>query len=352
MDEANLPVLDDIFKTFIDDMPSVNLKKQGQDQNWDFSSLSSGLAYQKILQSKDVDMLPTNFEYDFLIKENSNTIRFYKRTGKRIYEIGMQRPHPLNSAYNVISKYDAPKLITYAPLRYKDDLTNRSTIYFTLPGTEIPQIVNKRLPVTADSIRIKIQEVADFRVDAWGTLTLYYDRFEVLRQEVSTRITKTLEIHSAGKWSKINNNILDPAGDLLGTSSEKFYLFLSDEAKNPIAKIIINEAGDPVIAEITAPEELNKIVSNDLTSQEIVLSPNPTYGEVKLELMNLDYGEYDFVISNVIGKKEWGEKIVIDRKLNSFKYNFSFLGKGTYFWALLDAKGQRIITKRLVIITP
>lgn len=352
LDESYLPSVSETARTLIDNMPRVDLKKQGPEQYWDFSLVSSGLAYESTLLANDPEVLDNKFEFDFLRKDSNGWIHFYKKTGKRIYEVALQRPHPLNSAQTVLSQYDAPLLISYAPLRYLGDITNRSSIAFTLADQNIPSIIKKRLPVTADSLRVVYKETKDLRVDAWGTLVLSYDRFEVLRQEVTSLLSISVEIYSANQWSKINDNVLDPAGDFLGVSRNREFIFYSDEVKEPVAKIILDKSGEPAIAEIRAPDQIGSFVNANTSKQELILSPNPTYGDIKLELMNLDYGKYKFEVFNILSKKLWGDEIVVDRKLSSHRYNFSFLGKGTYLWAITDARGVRITTKRLVIITP
>lgn len=352
LNESSLPSANDVFKTQVDNVPNINLKKQGEDQYWDFTSLSSGLAYQKTLLKNDPEQLHTDFEFDYLIREDNGLLRFYRKTGKKIFEVAIQRPHPLNSSLTVVSRYDDPKLIMYAPMSYKDDLTDLSSISFKLAGNTIPSIIRKRLPVTPDSIRISYRETRDFRVDAWGQVLLSYDRFEVLRQEISSTINTSIEIYSAGKWSRIDNTVLDPTGDLLGLTHERYFVFYSDEVKEPLAKIKVNASNKALYAEIRASDEMKNFISGNTNKKVLLLSPNPTYGDVKLELMNLDYGSHNFEVFNILGEKLWGEEITVDRKLNSYRYNFSFLGKGTYLWAITDAQGVRLTTKRLVIITP
>jgi hypothetical protein len=352
LDESLLPSVNETTRTLVDNMPMIDLKKQGADQYWDFSLISSGLAYESTFLETLPEVSKLTFAYDFLRKDDEGWIHFYEKTSKHIYEIALQRPHPLNSAKTVVAQYDSPLLIMYAPLEYKSDLTNRSSIALTLAANDIPSIINKRLPVTADSLRVIYNETRDFRVDAWGTLVLSYDRFDVLRQEVSSLKSISVEIYTAGRWSEIDNSILDPAGDLLGISQEREFLFYSDQLTETVAKITLDEFGQAAIAEIRASDDASGLVNANTTKQELVLSPNPTYGDIKLELMNLDYGKYNFEVFNILSKKLWGEEIVVDRKLSSQRYNFSFLGKGTYLWSITDAQGVRITTKRMVIITP
>ena len=86
--------------------------------------------------------------------------------------------------------------------------------------------------------------------------------------------------------------------------------------------------------------------------QDVMAYPNPTFGEVKFELLNFSPGDYRIEIYNIIGKKLWSTGFSIDHSIRSIKENFSFLKKGTYLYSIIDSRGRKIATKRLVIITP
>jgi len=352
IDDSVLPVVNDVHKTFIDDMPDVSIGRQGLDQNWNFSSLSSGLIYERNLLPPDPVLIFSPIDYDFFINEGARIIKMYKLVDKQLYEVAVQQPHPLNSNYITFSKYESPKLIAYAPLEYRAEKTNRSTIFYYMPGDQIPDLIQNKLPITADSLRLKVSEVCDFRVDATGSLSLPYDQYDVLRQEVYSRTVTSLEIFSAGKWSRINNDILDPTSEILGSRVERKYLFYSDIENMPLATVRMNSDGIISDIEVKAPEESNNYISANTDQEQLILSPNPTYGDVKLELVNLEPGTYQFKIFNIIGKKLWEEEVVIKRKITSSKYNFGFLGKGTYLWAITDDQGVRLTTKRLIVVTP
>lgn len=352
LDETILPQANDVYSSFIDELPDIDPGRQGLDQFWDFSELSSGLVYESNLYPPDPLLIKSKVDYDFYRIENRKIYRLMKRVGDEIYEVAVQRPHPLNSDYITFARYENPKLIYFSPLSYRTEKTDRSSIYFDMPGQNIPQLIKDRLPVSADSIRLHVSTITDLRVDAAGTLLLGYERYDVLRQEVISSVDRQVEIYSAGKWSVVNNMILDPTEEFLGEKVEKHYRFLAEDEKFPIAKITVDEAGEVLEAEVKAPEQIDHLVRADSDEPLLVLSPNPTYGDVKLELMNLNRGTYSFEIANIIGKKLWEKNVEVDRNYNSYKFNFGFLGKGTYLWTITDERGIRLTTKRLVIVAP
>lgn len=352
INEGILPSINDTMWTLTDNMPNINLGNAGGNKFWDFSSLSSGMGRKKKLSHNNPNVNPPNIEYDFVIEEEGEIFRFYKRLNSALFEIAVQQPHPLNSGFEVLSKYQTPKLICYAEMKYEDDKTTNALIYYTLPGNNIPSLIQKKLPITADSIRIKVEEVQDMHTDAWGSVRLSYDNFDVLRQALTISRTTTAEVYSAGKWSRINDYILDPNQNILGKRSDSYYIFYANDAKEPIAKVKVGASQQPLYAEFKGSTRLGSLININTGERAFILSPNPSFGNVKLELVNTELGEYTFEIYNVIGKRLWKDELLVNRKFTSYKFDFSFLGKGTYLWALTNSQGVRITTKRLVIITP
>lgn len=350
--DNTLPSNGDTLWTSVDLEPNLRLGRGGPNQYWDFSSLNSGISHKSVLRKTDKLLLLPGFDFDFLQREEKEVIRFFKRIGKKLYEIAVQRPHPLNSDYICFAQYESPKLIKSSEIKYEDDEMNPSIIYYTLPGTEIPTFVKNKLPIKADSIRIKVDEIQDLHMDGWGVLRLSYRNFDVLRQNQYITTTTTAEIYSAGRWSTINSRLLDPNEALLKTIREQHYVFYADHVKEPIAKVKLDALGKSESVAFKASNYVGNLIEMKEGMKEYILSPNPTFGEVKLELVNIDFGNYTFEILDVIGKKLWSKEITISRSLESFKYDFSFLGKGTYLWTITNSNGRPMATKKMVVITP
>lgn len=347
-----LPGLDDTLFYHTDYITDINVGMEGEGKFWDFSNLSSGIAEKVVLQKQDPQLDAKGIDYDFFIKEKGEIFRLYKKEGNAIYEVAVQRPHPLNSDYICFSKYEKKKLYRFSNIDYQDEKTSRSIIYFNLPGNQIPNLIEKKLPIKAEALRVRVEEIHDFTFDAWGTLRLNFDAYNVLRLYHNIFRSISVEIYSTGKWSPINNSILDPNGSFLKSTTEIFYEFYSDKDLEPIAKAKVDYTGNVEYVEFKASQFSKNIVTSQENKPVYIMSPNPTFGDVKLEMLNADFGEYNLELFNVIGKRIWSDKINVDKTFSSFKLDFTFLGKGTYVWALTNNRGVRITTKRLVIMTP
>jgi len=94
----------------------------------------------------------------------------------------------------------------------------------------------------------------------------------------------------------------------------------------------------------------NKPACGDLGDSNAYLYPNPSFGDVKLQIHNFPRGEYIFEVYNVIGKKLYSEPITVSTDSVVKQFRLKGLSKGTYLYSILDASGRRVQSKRLTIV--
>ena len=88
-----------------------------------------------------------------------------------------------------------------------------------------------------------------------------------------------------------------------------------------------------------------------ISNEDIFVYPNPSYGQVRFDFVNLEKGDYSLEIYNILGVKLRSETVQIDGDA-TLQYDFSELGKGTYVYRLVDPYLHTIRSKRLVIVEP
>jgi hypothetical protein len=84
---------------------------------------------------------------------------------------------------------------------------------------------------------------------------------------------------------------------------------------------------------------------------DIFVYPNPSFGTVRFDLLNLPTGYYDLEIYNILGMLIRTERIFANG-VKTLPLGLSRLKKGTYIYRLVDSQKNTIRSKRLVIITP
>ena len=127
-------------------------------------------------------------------------------------------------------------------------------------------------------------------------------------------------------------------------------VFMNEDSKERLAHI--KKIGDnQVISALYKSDESEVKISNVYDESNFFLYPNPTFGIVRLDFVNLPEGAYFFEVYNIIGKKLWSKKFVI-RGYTTVKDDLGFLHKGTYLYSLVNSEGKKLFTKRMAIITP
>jgi len=209
------------------------------------------------------------------------------------------------------------------------------------------------LPFAHDSLRLLVETEHDDVVDAWGTLELPGGTYEVLRVKRTTTTNALLGIYVPFPgWINVDPDVFGNLGgllDLLGESTVESYQFLADANKEIIA--LFNEDMDGNMVSFTYKGDMTTSIAKlNLKEENLLTYPNPTYGDVTFQLINMPHDNYKVVVYNIIGKELWSSDInFIEGKLRA---DLSHLRKGTYFYSIINGSGQKVTTRRLMIMTP
>lgn len=203
----------------------------------------------------------------------------------------------------------------------------------------------------ADSARIVCAWEMYVESDARGTLQLQ-DRstFESERHKYQVKTSVSMTTRRNSTWTEA------PMGfdiELPGIiKSGIFYAFWSDEIGAPIGSIEEDDQGRATRAMFLSMSPAGKrIVASGPKGPDIIVNPNPSFGDVRFELFNLEQGKHRIEIYSIIGVLL--RTFELDSS-GSFSYpvSLSELNKGTYIYRLVDSFDKTIKSKRLVIITP
>ena len=85
--------------------------------------------------------------------------------------------------------------------------------------------------------------------------------------------------------------------------------------------------------------------------EDVFVYPNPSYGQVRFDFVNLPTDTYSLEIYNILGLKLRSEEVEISGS-RTVQFDFSDLDKGTYIYRLVSSSFRTIRTKRLVIVEP
>ena len=347
------PIEGDTLSTIIDNgLESLDLESAGANQYWDFSMLDAAFMQELIFKNAEDGVYFDQFPSAELFAATVNGDEvYYKANSSTMTEMGRSTENPFGDAFEVFIEFEDAALYRRAPFSYGDDFESSSKSSITFAGTELPDSLVATLPIVPDSVRISIQETRFDTIDAWGKILLPGGEFDVLRERTHiVRVTGISALTFLG-WIEIDPATLGEIGGFLGETNLYRYNFYTNDFKELAATVNLDDDGLATSVEYAA---LGIILSSGVIrpdQKEVVSYPNPSYGEVKFQFVNLGKGPYRIEIRNIIGKKLLTETYSLNDD-NLVTMNLNHLDKGTYIYSIYDDKGQKVLTKRIVIIKP
>lgn len=356
---ATFPEAGDTLLTGTDNMPAnIQVGTPGPDREWNFKSLQSPIVLRTVVKDASEGEAAADFpNADLVFKLNDNAEGYYTVDGSSLELVGLAGTDPLNLGIEISPKLDDPQIERRAPLNYGDNYTSAVRIIYAISADDVPQELLQDLPITPDSLRIRIQLNREDEVDAWGTMTIPGGTYNVLREKrtLEQDIRLDAKIGFLG-WQDITDIVLELTNigsDVLGDTRIIRYHFWSDTEKEAIAVVTMDqEEANPVSVTFKAEDFLSDLVETaDKLQPGVMAFPNPAMVHTNFQFVRLKPGKYRLVIYNLVGSEVWHRDYHISGPLTE-RVNISQLKKGTYLYALQDQRGRTLITRRLIVVRP
>jgi len=152
---------------------------------------------------------------------------------------------------------------------------------------------------------------------------------------------------SNGRKRRLNINQVQM---LFEPYKRKKYLYFATDNARKLLEIHLEEDRIEKIeyaAEIFRPH----LPECDEEDSNVYLFPNPTLGEVRLHFENYPAGDYVLDIYNIIGKRLSSMDVSLDPDELEVFVILPDLKKGTYIYSIKNMEGERLVSRRLSIIT-
>ena len=359
IDKSTFPVAGDTLLTGIDNMPNnLEVGAPGPNQEWNFKFLQSPLVLRTIVKDASEGSAQEVFpEADLVFKLDENAEGYYRTTENTLELIGLSGSDPLNLGIPIQPRLEDPQIERHAPLNFGDEFDSSTRLTYGIDADDIPQELLEDLPITPDSLRIRLVINRKDEVDAWGTMSIPGATYDVLREKrtLEQDIRLDAKVGFLG-WQDITDLILeltDIGNDVLGNTTLIRYHFWNDKVKEPIAVVTMNQEGAEVVSvEFKAEDILSNLVQTTENLQAGVLAyPNPAVAYTNFQFVRLKPGNYRLVIYNLVGSEVWNQDYYING-LHTERVNIAYLKRGTYLYALKDKKGKTLITRRLIVVKP
>lgn len=359
LSNETFPTIGDTLFTAIDNLPSnISITPSGGGQSWDFTSLQSPFSRRVVYRAAEEGTSGDGFPAANIFTDLGEGIEAYYRSTANTFElIGLYGMDPLELQLEILSRFDPVIIERRAPLDFFDVNQMEAALLLAFSADDIPSDILDQFPITPDSLRIRIAIDRLDLVDAWGTLTIPGGIYDVLREKrTEIRETRLDAKISVLPWQDITDIIIEllpeEVGNFLGKDTIITYNFFSDEVKEPIAIVTVdNENETPNRVEYKANDITSNVQSIEALQPGVYAFPNPAIVNVRFEFSNLPKGKYNLKIYNILGIEVWSKRYFINGFLTE-KVDISSLRRGTYLYSLVDERGKTLTTRRLIVVRP
>ncbi len=353
VEASTFPAVGDTLRTAIDNLPSgIDLGANGANQLWDFTSLQAPFSAEQIILAASEGVQADTFPDADIVTDFGNGAEAYYRITAETYEfLGYAGEDPAGLGVDLVARFEPPTAERRAPMNFLDINTTSGDLSIPFAGDDLPEAILENLPITPDSLRLRITSSRTDVVDAWGTLMIPGGSFEVLREKrIENRDTR-IDVRIGGfPWQDITD--LLQFGDFLGADTVVTYNYYSNEVKEPIAIVTLDASEENI--QTVAYKALDIISSTPAIQrgkQDVTAFPNPAIDSARFQFSNLSRGTYKLKIYNILGVVVWEDNYRISGD-KTVQVDLSDLRKGTYLYSIQNEQGTTLATKRLLIIRP
>lgn len=348
-----MPRAGDTLLTAVDNLPTyIKNISSGRNQRWDFAMLEAPYIRSAVWKPASKGTAAALFKNaEFAAPVDEHTEGYYRTQGNDLLLLGAIGPDPLNLSRKSVLRYSPGLVERRYNLRYGDAFQADGNLVLTLGEDEIPSWFRKKLPVSPDSLRLRVSYDRQYDVDSYGRMIVPGGIFDVIRERRIEIIEMRLEVKvGRRRWQEVTKSVKDK--ELLRTQKKISYHFYASSSKEPVARVWMSSNEKKILKIEFKPRERENSVQNiSSVRPDIYVSPNPAIASVRFEFFNLPPGTYKLSIFNIIGQEEWSKMYTITGNYAE-QVDISQLKKGAYLYSLKDERGRTLSTKRLMVIRP
>lgn len=347
------PAEGDTLRTAIDNLPpQLDLLGTSGPHSWDFTTLQSPFNRVRVVAAAETGASAAAFPAaNLLLPQADGADGYYRSTDEKFEIIGYDGEAPFGPGLRVVAPFKPPYVERWAPLALFDVNSTEAALTFAAATDSLPDEIFDMLPVTPDSIRIRIQTSRLDIVDAFGTLKIPGGVYNVLREKRTEFRNVRIDVRVGPfPWADVTDLLTGSLPvDGLGRDTLVNYYFWSDEVKEAVAVVRTDAATDSIRQ---VEYKSNDAVSSlrDLTDRRpaVFAYPNPAIVTVRFEFANLPAGPYQLAFYDLLGRERLRQPLQLTGN-EVHRVDVSSLDRGVYLYSLLDRQGRVVTTRRLLI---
>lgn len=347
VDQGSLPDFGDTILYKTDRKPTIDISPMGEDQIWDFGSLTSPYVDEVVFSSPQ----SMSEQADMIVRQNGNLLFLLNWDKADLLITGQINRDKLSQSESHRSHFSKPAIFRKDKLEYGDFYSEDYTQTTTYGINEISFEILNSLTQIPDSIRVVRKTHVNQEVDAWGMVFLPMSEDPVIRIKVDrTEEVNYIAIKDGLEIQIVEDRFTDRFAETK-TSRHISYQFYSPTSKMPLVIIDTDERGEIQQAVYQINQDVYRGAEAFDVRKGLSIHPNPTFGPVRFDFYGYPPGTYQIRVFNTILKQLWTETYEIDHN-GVVDVDLSFLQKGSYVYSIDNHLGERLLTKRLLIINP
>ena len=347
VDQSSLPDFGDTILYKTDRKPTIDISPIGENQVWDFASLTSPYVDEIVFTSPQ----SMSEDADMIVYQNGDLLFLLNWDQADLLITGQFNRDKLSQTETHRSHFSKPAIFRKDKLKFGDSFSEEYTQTTTYGINDISFEILNSLTQIPDSIRVTRKTYVDQLVDAWGSVFLPMSRDDVIRLKVDRREEVNYIAIKDGIEIKIVEDRFTDRFAETQISRHISYQYYSLESKIPLVIVDTDERGEIQQAVYQISKDIYRGVETFDARKGLSAYPNPTFGPVRFDFYGYSPGIYQIRVFNTILKELWTATYEIDHN-GVVDVDLSFLQKGTYVYSIDNHLGERLLTKRLLIINP
>lgn len=330
----------------LDNLPeNIDLLEPGTNLIWNFAELKAPVVHAFRYQSSSEGIYSHLFDQtEIMLKDPWGLEKYYRVTQNSARLMAEVIPVKEVDGSPLIKIYEQPMQVWTSDRAQEGTQISNGRWYIELNEWQL-----NKLDINGyELVRIDADEEIIEVVDATGTLYLPESRNEVRRMERKKNSLLTVRGKKGDSWVDLEPALLEKIPlDIELESTE--YVFINPDQNEVIAQVAVRD-GETISVLYKAREENSRIYTHS-SDPDFILYPSTSFGQVRLDFVNFQSGEYTLEVFNIIGRKIWSSDYYVENN-RTLKEDLSFLPKGTYLYSLFDRDRNKLYTRRIAIIKP
>lgn len=324
---------------------------------WDYNILNVPFVGFEEYRSAHRGSYASNFKTaDLVLKKLNGEEQYFKIEKGALYMLGEVLFSPATKKSYFVVKFSNPKLMVKTPVKINQIDKREELLKIVAKRSDLTENWQKYFPSNIDSILWEIHRRIECEAKDAGYLTINGEGHQVQLSESLVQSSYKIKIKYKGKKSWINFPLETSKWPLelknLWFSNDYVEkIFYSENFKGPLLSYKVS--GDGLQSDIVFQiKDIRKDIPAFQDEKSAIISfPNPSFGTVYFSLVNYPPDLYRLEVYNIIGKV-LHKQTLINGINNRYRVDLGHLRKGTYMYSILDSWGNKLTTKRFVLVTP